>query len=190
MYAEYFLDATGMERRKRKKITLGLVRNPDGSEKTKREALRLLQPYINSANARIAAPVREIKAITLNPFLEIWKRDYLAGYKPSTRAAMNSHVTRIEKFFGDQDMRAIEAADFQRFVSALRAADLTPKSIRNFWITTRLIWDKARKHKFIELIPEKPTLPRLYLKRAPLFTLADVGQILFSLKAQSVSFIV
>ena len=67
MFAEYSLDSQGVEVRKRQQIVLCPVRL-DSSIKTKRDAQRLLQPYLDKVNASIAQPSRERKTITLVGF--------------------------------------------------------------------------------------------------------------------------
>jgi hypothetical protein len=62
MYSQYVLDSHGVERRARKQVVLGPVRKSDGKEMTKREACRLLQPYLDRVNSSIAAEQRNPKA--------------------------------------------------------------------------------------------------------------------------------
>jgi hypothetical protein len=46
-YSNYVLETHGVEKRQRTQICLGPVRKFDGSHMTKREAQRLLQPYVD-----------------------------------------------------------------------------------------------------------------------------------------------
>jgi hypothetical protein len=139
MYSTYVLGSNGVERRKRKSINLGLVRKPDGQVMGKREAQRLLQPYLDRINSSISAPSREQKDVTFDAFAVIWERDYLSLSKPSTQATMRGHVRKLKTFFGSKELRQIEVAEVQRFVIAMRAEAYEPKTIRNFWETLRLI---------------------------------------------------
>ena len=84
MYSEYILDASGIEKRKRRFVVLGPVHKPGGEEMRKREAQRLLQPYLDRVNSSISAPAREHKSATLEAFADIWERDYMSLSKPST----------------------------------------------------------------------------------------------------------
>jgi hypothetical protein len=77
-YAEYMLAPNGEEKRKRRTVVFCTVRKPNGSELTKREAQRLLQPYVDRINSSLANPTRELKTATLESFMETWVRDYLS----------------------------------------------------------------------------------------------------------------
>jgi len=74
MYSQYVLDSNGVERRKRKSVVLGPIRKANGEEMRKREAQRLLQPYLDRVNSSISAPVREHKSATFEAFVAIWER--------------------------------------------------------------------------------------------------------------------
>lgn len=93
-YAEYVLDTHGTEKRIRRQIVLSPVKVDD---KTigKREAQRLLQPYVDRVNVALAVPARERKSATFEAFAEIWKRDYLSLSKPSTQAGAKSNLKRL-----------------------------------------------------------------------------------------------
>jgi len=69
MYSQYVLDASGIERRKRRFVVLGPVHKPGGEEMREREAQRLLQPYLDRVNSSISAPAREHKSATLEASL-------------------------------------------------------------------------------------------------------------------------
>jgi len=180
MYSEYFLDPNGVERRRRRQIVLGPVRKSDGSEMTKREAQRLLQPYVDRVNASISAPAREHKSITLEAFSKVWDRDYLSLSKPSTRCTMRGHLKRLVTALGKKDMRQIDAGDLQRVIASMEAEGLEPKTIRNFWATVRLIWGAALAQKYVDSLLPKPKLPRLLKKRPRYFRLEDVGRVIAS----------
>jgi len=182
MYTEYFRTPQGTDYGKRKKLMLCTVRKPDGSTTTKREAQRLLQPHVDRVNSNIATPQQEQKTIALHSFLDIWKRDNLSTRKRSTQSAMASHLSRIRNHFGDVDLRSIDS--FQGFIKSLIDAQLDPKTIRNFWVTTRLIWKAAKAQQFIDSIPEKPELPRKARKQARHFSISEVAQILHHSEGQ------
>ena len=59
MYSEYVLDSNGVEKRVRRQVMLGPIRKPVGTVMTKREAQRLLQPYVDHVNSSLSAPARE-----------------------------------------------------------------------------------------------------------------------------------
>jgi hypothetical protein len=64
MYAEHVLDSNGIEKRKRKQVILGPVRDPSGNDMRKREAQRRLQPFVDRVNSSLSATVRESKRAT------------------------------------------------------------------------------------------------------------------------------
>jgi integrase len=176
-YVEYSLDAHGIEKRIRHSLVLCPAKN---GEKTtgKREAQRLLQPYVDRVNVALSNPVRERKSATFEAFAEIWERDYLSLSKPSTRSGARSNLKRLKAAFGRKDMRAIDAGDLQRFVAASMAEGLDPKTIRNFWGTASLIWNAALAQKYVDALLPKPKLPRRPKKKAKFFTLVDVARII------------
>lgn len=77
MYSEYVLDSYGVENRARRQVVLGPVRKADGTQMTKREAQRLLRPYVDRVNSSLSETARERKSATFEAFSKIWERDYL-----------------------------------------------------------------------------------------------------------------
>jgi integrase len=144
----------------------------------KREAQRLLQPYLDRVNSTLSAPVRERKSATFEAFAEIWERDYLSLSKPSTRPGARSNLKRLKAAFGRKDMRAIDAGDIQRFIAAGTAEGLDPKTIRNHWGTVSLIWNAALAQRYVDALLPKPKLPRRPKKKAKFFTLGNVAKII------------
>jgi integrase len=178
MYSEYVLDSNGVEKRNRKQVVLGLVRKADGSEMTKREAQRFLQPYVDRVNSSLSAPAREYKTATFEAFSQIWVRDYLSLSKRSTQATMRGHVKRLTAAFGRKEIRQIGAGDLQRIIASMEAEWYEPKTIRNLWVTVRLIWDAALAQGFVDRILPKPKLPRHTRKKPRYFRLEDVAKII------------
>ena len=176
-YAEYVLEAHGAEKRIRHQIVLSPVRDGD---KTigKREAQRLLQPYVDRVNMALAAPVRERKSATFEAFAEIWEHDYLSLSKPSTQSGARSTLKRLKTAFGRKDMRTIDAGDIQRFIASGMAEGLDPKYIRNQWGVVSLIWNAALAQKYVDAMLPKPKLPRRPRKKAKFFTLSEVARII------------
>lgn len=178
-YTEYVLSERGAEKRKRRQVILAPFTKNDGRTKTtKKEAQRILQPYVDRVNASIAAPARENKTATLTAFLEIWERDYLSLSKRSTRAGVRSHLTRLTGAFGDKNMREIDAGDMQKLVAELVEAGLDPKTVRNLWATVRMIWTAALAQRYVDAMLPTPKLPRLVRKKPRFFRLDDVAKIL------------
>ena len=176
-YVEYVLDAQGAEKRLRHRVVL-CPSKKDGIATGKREAQRLLQPYVDRANTALAAPVRERKSSTFEAFAEIWERDYLSLSKPSTQSGTKSTLKRLRAAFGRKDMRAIDAGDIQRFIATGAAQGLDPKTLRNHWGTISLIWSAALAQKFVDSLLPKPKLPRRSKKKAKFFNLTEVARII------------
>jgi integrase len=188
MYSEYILDPNGVERRKRKSVILGPIRKANGEEMRKREARRLLQPYLDRVNSSISAPAREHKSATFEAFVAIWERDYLSLSKPSTQATMRGQAKRLKAFFGSKELRQIGAADVQRLVARMEAEGYEPKTTRNLWTTLRLILDAALAQGYVDRVVPKPKLPRACKKKPRYFRLTDVAKIIAASEAESRAF--
>jgi len=171
--AMYEHGADGQERRVRKEITLGPT-----ATMSKREAIRAARPIIDQANATAFNPTTKQKNTTFEQFADVWERDYLPTYKPSTRPSMRGHAKKLKQFFGPKEIRSIGAADVQRFVTTLTTEEYEPKTIRNFWITLRLILSAAVNQGYVDNVVHKPKLPRVFRKQARRFTTEEVGRIL------------
>jgi integrase len=182
-YAEYVLDSGGIEQRRRKQIVLTPA-SANGKKTTKREAQRILQPYLDRVNSSLASPTREHKAATFEAFAEIWRRDYLSLCKPSTRSGMRGHLTRLNGAFGKLDMRHIDAGHIQRLIASMKAAGLDPKTIRNLWATIRLIWSAALAQRYVNAVLPNATLPRLIKKKPRFFPLEHVAQIIAAVEGE------
>jgi integrase len=182
-YTEYALDPNGAEQRIRKQVVLSPVKI---GEKTtgKREAQRLLQPFVDRANLALSSPVSGRKSATFDVFADIWERDYLSLSKPSTQSAARSNLKRLRAEFGQRDMRRIDAGDLQRFIATSMRAELSPKTIRNLWGMVSLIWSAALAQKYVDSILPKPKLPRKPKTRARFYTLKDVAKIIASAQGE------
>jgi len=176
-YTEYALDPNGAEKRIRKQVVLSPVKIGEKST-GKREAQRLLQPFVDRANLALSSPVNGRKSATFDVFADIWERDYLSLSKPSTQSAARSNLKRLRAEFGQRDMRSIDAGDLQRFVATSMRAELSPKTIRNLWGMASLIWSAALAQKYVDCVLPKPKLPRKPKKRARFYTLTDVARII------------
>jgi hypothetical protein len=74
-YSEYVLDHNGIEKRKRKCVVLGPIRKSAGQEMRKKEAERLLLPFLDRVNSSISVPAHEHKSAAFEAFIGIWDRD-------------------------------------------------------------------------------------------------------------------
>jgi integrase len=176
MYAEYVLDSNGVETRKRNQVVLCPVKMGDKITH-KREAQRLLQPYLDRVNSSLTAPARERKSATFEGFAAVWERDYLSLSKPSTQSSTRSYLKRLKAAFGKRDMRQVEAGDVQRLISA-SMSELDPKTIRNMWGVVSLIWNAALAQKYVDAMLPKPKLPRKPKKKPKFFTFSEVSKII------------
>lgn len=176
-YSEYVLDSHGVEKRARRQVVLGPVRKADGTQMTKREAQRILQPYVDRVNSSLSEPAREHKSATFEAFAQIWERDYLCLSKPSTQATVRGQIKRLKVAFGHTDIRQISTGELQRIIAAMDAEDYEPKTIRNLWATARLIWDAALAQGYVDRVLPKPKLPRISRKMPRYFRLEDVAKI-------------
>lgn len=176
-YSRYVLDSHGVETRVRKQITLSPTKTGD-TKIGKREAMRLLQPHLDKANASISAPEHERKSITFDAFSEVWARDYLALQKPASQSATRSYLKRLRAAFGKRDMRSIGAGDVQRLIAASIAEELSPKTVRSIWNAISQIWQAALVQKYVDAVLPKPKLPRNHKRKARFFTLKEVSRII------------
>jgi integrase len=177
MYCEYILDQHGVEKCLRKQIVLCPVKLGDKITR-KRDAQRLLQPYLDRVNSSLATPARVHKTATFDAFAAIWERDYLSLTKASTQSRMRTYLNKLKAAFGGKDMRQIDAGDVQRLISSCTANGLCAKTIRNLWGTVRLIWDAALAQKYVDALLPKPKLPRRQKKKARFFTMVEVAKII------------
>jgi hypothetical protein len=177
-YAEYRLDSDGAEKRVRREVVLGAVRKPDATVMSKREAQRLLQPYVDRINSSLSALARERKSATFDAFAQIWEQDYLSLSKASTQSTMRGHIKRLKSVFSQKDMRQISTGDLQRVIASMVADEYQPKTIRNLWATVRLIWDAALAQGYVDRVLPKPRLPRVSRKVPKYFRLEDVAKII------------
>jgi integrase len=178
MYSDYVLDSNGIEKRVRRQVSLGPIRKPDGTQMSKREAQRLLQPYVDRANSTLSALARGHKSATFDAFAQIWERDYLSLSKPSTQSTMRGQIKRLKSAFGQKEMRQISTGDLQRVIASMDAEGYQPKTVRNLWATVRLIWDAALAQGFVDRVLPKPRLPRVGRKTPKYFRLEDVAKII------------
>jgi integrase len=183
MFSEYTLDSHGVERRIRRQIVLCPVKIGEKTTR-KRDAQKLLQPYVDRVNSSLSAPVRERKNATFEAFSAIWERDYLSLSKPSTQTSIRGHLTRLRAAFGRKDMRLIDAGDIQRLIVRWKSEGLDPKTIRNLWGTVSLIWQAALAQKYVDSTLPKPKLPARPRKKAKFFTLSEVAKIIAASEAE------
>jgi integrase len=177
-YSDYVLNVNGVEQRVRRQIVLSPSRRADGSSVRKNEAKKLLQPHINRANERLAAPSRERKSVSFTAFSEIWERDYLCLSKPSTRSSSKTQLKMLTAHFDKRDMRQIDAGDVQRIIAAMTRDGYSPKTVRNLWSVISLMWQAALAQRYVDAVLPKPKLPKLVKRKPRFFTLAEAARII------------
>jgi integrase len=176
-FAEYRRDSSGVERRKRKEITLGPT-----ATMTKRQAAHALRPYLDKANASAFNPTKTHKDILCALFSDQSVKTNLILSKPSTQASMKTHANRFKQEFGAKSIRQLDGADVQKLVAALAGEGLEPKTIRNYWITIRLITNAALVQGYRDQPLPKPKLPRAFRKKPRCFSLEEVAKIFAALE--------
>lgn len=135
-------------------------------------------------NSAAFSPARERKSATLEGFITIWERDYLALSKRSTQSAVRSQMKALKAAFGKRDMRQIGAGDLQRLIAKMQKDGYEPKTIRNMWSTVRLIWTAAHAQGYVDAVLPKPKLPRLRRKKPKFFSLAEVASMIAASKGE------
>jgi integrase len=182
-FAEYVLDSHGIEQRIRRQVVLCPVKSGDVVMR-KRDAQKLLQPYIDRVNTSLAAPARARKNVTLDVFIAIWQRDYLSLCKLSTQSGTGCHLKRLSASFGPKDMRQIDAGDIQRLIAKMDAEGLDPKTIRNLWGVVSLLWQAALSQRYVDSALPKPKLPRRPKTKPRFFILTDTARIIAASKGE------
>src|SRR4029077_20105482 len=148
------------------------------SKVTKRDAQKLLQPFLDGVNNSISAPTKERKNITFAAFTAIWERDYLSLSKRSTQSGMRGHLKRLTAALDKKDMRQIGAGDIQRIISAMNDEGLNPKTVRNLWGVFSLIWAAALAQKYVDAVLPKPKFPKKRKPKPAFFLLNEVAEII------------
>jgi len=174
-FTQYVLD-NGTETRVRKQITLSPVK-AGGKTVSKRDAMRLLQPFLDEAN-KPASEMR--KTIALSAFLDVWERDYLSLSKRSTQGVTKAYTKRLRASWGARDIRSIGAGDVQSLIVSVLKEGNSPQSVKNLWRCISCIWTAAFKQKYVDTDGKgiKPKLPRVPRKKAKVYMLADVASMI------------
>ena len=106
---------------------------------TKRLAQRELDVRLSRINSLSYKPQT---VISFADFAERWKRNVMSNYKPSTQCGMRSSVNRwLMPQFGQLQLHQITTEMLQQFLSE---NPLKPKSVRNLFVTFKLMWMTAK----------------------------------------------
>jgi integrase len=157
------LQSDGTFRRKKRWQPLGLV-----NEQSERAAWKQFQPYLDAVNE--AANVAPRTGITLERFVQEWRRDVATNLKGSTVRAMESHLrAHIIPRVGNLPLTEINTKNVQGFVAHLASGGRSRKTVENVLLTLSSIMHTAKSweyatgsFRFADL-----TLPRVGVKREP-----------------------
>lgn len=112
---------------------------------TKRLAQRELDIRRSHINSLSYQPQKVIRFADL---AERWKRNIMSNYKPSTKSGMNSSVNKwLVPRFGQLQIHQITNEMLQQFLSDAR---VKPKTVRNLFITFKLMWATAKAWGYAE----------------------------------------
>ena len=141
---------------------------------TKRLAQRELDIRLSRINSLSYQPQ---KVISFADFAERWKRNVMSNYKPSTKSGMKSSVNRwLVPHFGQLQLHQITPEMLQQFLSNAR---VKPKTVRNLFITFKLMWATARAWGYAEKnICEGIVLPTMNVPDKKWFTEEQMKQII------------
>jgi len=169
-YREDVREPSGEVRRVERSEVLGTLADYP-TKKLARRALDAIVDRLNAPNYR-AKPL-----ITMEQFTVKWKALVLVNHKPSTQLGVGSVLRKhIIPALGGTQLKDFDAETCQRFVSSMA---LSAKSVRNAYLTLRMIWKSAKAWGYASHDPfEGIVLPKRGPRRAVSFSLEDVQRIL------------
>jgi integrase len=142
---------------------------------TKRLAQRELDIRLSRINS---ATYHAQKIIGFADFAERWKRSVMSNYKPSSQAGMRSTVNRLMPRFGHTQLHQITTEMLQHFLSD---AQVKPKTVRNLYITFKLMWNTAKAWGYTEKnICEGIVLPKMTRPDRPWFAQEEMRKIILT----------
>ena len=139
---------------------------------------RLAQRELDIRLSRINSTTYHAQRIvSFADFAERWKRSVMSNYKPSSQSGMRSTVNRwLVPRFGHLHLHEITTEMLQQFLSG---AGVKPKTVRNLYITFKLLWATAKAWGYTEKnICEGIVLPRMTRPERPWFTVSEMKQII------------
>lgn len=141
---------------------------------TKRLAQRELDVRLSRINSLNYQPQ---KVIWFADLAERWKRNIMSNYKPSTKSGMKSSVNKwLLPQFGQLQIQQITTEMLQQFLSNAR---VKPKTVRNLFITFKLMWATAKAWGYAEKdICEGIVLPTMNVPEKKWFTQGQMKQII------------
>lgn len=113
--------------------------------------------------------------MNFSEYTERWEKNILPLKTPSTGVTFRSHIRKMNRYLGQLDLTEITESRVQDHVSEL-AQNLSPKGLKNYIGTMKLILSRAKKEGLIQVIPD-PDLPKIVKKQQPWFTAEQMKNI-------------
>jgi integrase len=162
--------------RKQRNVRLG-----DAKQYTKPLARRALREHVDRANnyqpLTVKSQAMGKAAIPFSVFAARWQEEVLIHKKASTIANMKGHINNLLiPAFGKLAVGDIDSERVQSFLNRF-VGKLSPKTIKNIWITLRVMWNSAVAWRYGtgELRVELPKARRLRMR---CYTVQEVKRIL------------
>lgn len=129
--------------------------------------------------------LNEVNSVTHRPrfgfdfagFARLWIDRVLKQHKPSTQVSVQSHIrNHLNPFFGEYNLREIDAEMVQEFISSRKCA---PKTVTNLFKSLRMMWRTARAWGYVSHNPlEGVVLAKVGNPQRPVFTLEEMRRII------------
>jgi integrase len=129
-------------------------RRSTGPRTTKSEAQGKGHQWYEAATAPPTAPQQKRKRAAFSGFAKLWlDRHVLVNNKPTTvRATKRILKNHLVPFFGDRDLRVIEAEDVATY-KALKVKTLAPKTVNNHIGVLSRLYRDAVQWRYCEVSP-------------------------------------
>lgn len=116
----------------------------------------------------------------LSDYISAWEQNVLALRKPATIATMRSHARRITTELGAFPLADLTAQRLQKHIAAV-SKTMTPRGVRNYWGTLRLILNAAASEGLLEKVPSV-ALPKVRRSPQAWLTVEQMRQVLIEAK--------
>lgn len=110
----------------------------------------------------------------LNEYTKQWQETILPLKTPATQVTFSSHIRKLNSYLGGVELSELTEAKIQAHVSEL-AKVLTPRGVKNYWGTCRLIFNRAGREGLVK--PFSPDLPKIFKKQQPWLTAEQMRRI-------------
>lgn len=112
----------------------------------------------------------------LEEYTDRWSRTILPMKSRATVATFSSHIRKMNSYFGEVQLPDLSETVIQNHVSDLSKV-LSPKGLKNYVGTFKLILKRAMKEGLIQSVPD-PDLPKLIKVQQPWFTAKQMHDII------------